>query len=162
MRSLLHKLILLVWALWFGGLVMMYIGAKSLFHTFEARREVAGEAAAGMFRAFNYYHLTLAAAALLLAFLWWLSARSGRKMTLFFFFAFATFAAVYVTAVLTPQLEHMRLEGQTQSTHFRQLHGMSMGIYLLEAIFVFVAGLVIPHRSRDAEESKRDQVTLQI
>jgi hypothetical protein len=76
---------------------------------------------------------------------------------LFSFFAVATLAAVYVTAILTPQMEQLRLAGQSHSAHFRQLHGLSMAVYLGETIFILLAGLLLPHVPVNAD---RDQPTL--
>src|SRR5438270_4993666 len=140
MRRILHALLSLVWGLWFGGLVMLFIAVQTLFNTFADRRPLAGEAASAIFRVFNYYHLALAAAALLLTFFWWLAGRSGRKMTVFFLLALATVAAAGVSGMLAPKLEHLRIQGLTQTTDFRRLHGLSMGVYLIETILVFLAG----------------------
>jgi len=151
----------IVWGLWFGGLVMLFCAVQSLFNTFAQRRDIAGEGASRIFHFFNYYHLSLAALALLLSFPW-RSARAGRVKTLLFtFFALATVAAVYVSAFLTPELERLRAQGSTYGAQFKHLHGMSMGIYLGETIFVLIAGLMLaaaaPPRIDQATASDRAQ-----
>jgi hypothetical protein len=163
MRRTLHTLLSLVWGLWFGGLVMLFIAVQTLFNTFSDRRSIAGEGASAIFRFFNYYHLALAAAALLLTFCWWLAGRSGRKMAIFFLLALATVAAASITGLLTPKLESLRMQGLTQSAQFRQLHGWSMGVYLIETIFVFLAGLALPWAARlGVDRPRRTPAALQI
>jgi hypothetical protein len=144
MNRLLRTLITLVWSLWFGGLVMLFCSVQSLFHQFADRRDIAGEAAAGIFRFFAYYHLALAAAALLTSFAWRMTAPPKRKTLVFSLFAFATLAAIYVSAFLVPQMERLRAAGLTHGDKFRQLHGISMGVFLLETVLVFAAGQVLP------------------
>jgi uncharacterized membrane protein len=163
MRRVLHTLLSLVWGLWLGGLVMLFIAVQTLFNTFADRRTIAGEAASSIFHVFNYYHLALAAAALLLAFFWWLAGRNGRKLTVFFILALATLAAAYVSGLLTPKLEHLRIEGLTQSDEFRRLHGLSMAVYLIETILVFIAGIALPWAARlSADRPRRTPAALQI
>jgi len=155
MRRLLHIGTLLAWGLWFGGLVTLFLAVTSIFRTFDQQRDIAGQAASGIFRLFNMYCLGVCAGALLLNFLWWLSGRSGRKLVVFALFALATIAASYVTAVLTPKMETMRLEHQTQLPEFARLHGMAMGVYLVETILVFLAGVALPWAARSSADSRR-------
>jgi len=156
MNRLLRTLLIVIWGLWFGGLVMLFCAVQTLFNTFAQRREIAGEGASSIFHFFSYYHLSLAAAALILSFLWRLAGAGRFKILLFGFFALATVAGVYVSAFLTPELEHLRAQAATHGARFRQLHGLSMGIYLVETIFVFLAGLLLP----GIGSSKTDQPTL--
>ena len=142
----------LAWGLWLGGLVMLFIALQSLFGTFSARRELAGEAASGMFRAFAYYRLGLAAAALVCTFLWRVVEKSRATVVAFTLFTLATLAAVYSVGVLTPQIEHLRVLGQTHSHQFMRLHGLSMGVYLIESAFVFGAGMTLQLNNRSDKQ----------
>lgn len=144
MSRLLHTLLTFTWGLWFGGLVMLFVAVSSLFRTFDQAHEIAGAAASGVFHSFNHLRLILAGVALLLTFVWWVMKPSPGKMAVFIFFAVAAFAAVYITAVLTPQIEDMRQRGQTVGPLFRRMHGMSMGVYLAETIAVLIAGALLP------------------
>ena len=155
MRRLLHIGTLLAWGLWFGGLVTLFLAVTSIFRTFDQQRDIAGQAASGVFRIFNLYCLGVCAAALVLNFLWWLAGRSGRKLVVFTLFALATIAAAYVAAVLTPKMETMRLEHQTHLAEFARLHGMAMCVYLGETILIFLAGVTLPWAAGGGAYSRR-------
>jgi len=160
MGALLRTIIQLIWGLWLGGLVMLFFAVQALFDTFPQRHDIAGQGASAIFHVFGYFHLALAAAALLLIFGWRMMGPGRFKIAMFVLFALAAVAAVYVTAVLTPHLEQLRQAGATQSEKFRQLHGLSMGIFLIETLLVFIAGLLLPgatHRTDQAPASVRPQ-----
>ena len=154
MNRFIRTLVTLAWGLWLGGLVMLFIALQSLFDTFSARRDLAGEAASGMFRRFAFYRLGLAAAALGLTFLWRIADKSRATVVAFSFFTLATLAAVYSVGVLTPQIERLRMQSQTHSAQFTHLHALSMGVYLLETLFVFCAGLTL-HLNHGADKQTR-------
>ncbi|HEX4793623.1 MAG TPA: DUF4149 domain-containing protein [Humisphaera sp.] len=154
MRRALYTGTLLAWGLWFGGLVTLFLAVTSIFRTFDQQRDIAGQAAAGVFRIFNCYCLGVCAAALVLNFLWWLAGRSGRKLVVFTLFALATVAAVYVAAVLTPKMESMRLEHRTHLPEFARLHGMAMVVYLGETILIFLAGVTLPWAARSGADGR--------
>lgn len=159
MNHLLRAIIQLVWGLWLGGLVMLFFAVQALFDTFPQRHDIAGQGASAIFHVFAYFQLALAAAALLSVFGWRMMGPGRFKIAMFVLFALATLAAIYVTTVST-QLEQLRQVGETQSEKFRQLHGLSMGIFLLETLLVFVAGLLLPgatHRTDQAPASDRPQ-----
>jgi hypothetical protein len=139
MNRILQSIVILVWALWLGGLVTLFLAVGSLFHTFADQPQIAGRAASGIFQLFSRYRLCLAAAALLLTVLWHFARRSRLKITLFVIFALATGAGVYTTAVLTPGLERLRAMGQVDSPQFGRLHELSTNVYLLETILVLAA-----------------------
>jgi len=70
MRQFLSILVSVTISLWLGGLVMIFITVPTLFQTFAAARPVAGNAAAGIFHAFERYQLVLAAVGLIATFAW--------------------------------------------------------------------------------------------
>ena len=70
MNRVLATLVCLAWALWFGGAVMVFVTAGSLFATFAPDKVTAGTAAAGVFRTWERYQLVLAAVALVLTVAW--------------------------------------------------------------------------------------------
>jgi len=151
MNRFLQTAITLIWGAWFGGLIMLFIAVQSLFKTFSAARETAGSAASGIFHQFNSIRLILAAAAVLLLFWWWFIERSKLKMTAFALLAIAGALAAYVTAILTPTIEKLRVGGQTHTPEFRHLHGLSMGAFLLETLFVLAAGIVLAQIRKPAK-----------
>lgn len=143
MQRILSVLVTFAWALWFGGLLMLFITVASLFATFD--RQPAGVAAAGVFRRFEVYQLCLAAAALLATLAWrLLSGRSRLKVAVLVLFSLATFLAIGSTAFVTPRIEALRLEGETRSPQFQSLHRMSSMFYMAEAALLLVAGLLLP------------------
>lgn len=144
MRAALHSLITLIWGLWFGGVVSLFISVIAIFHTFPDDRTVAGQAAAHVFRAFNVYQLGLAAVALLATFVWILVQQGKLKIGLFLLFALATFDACVITIYLAPKLRLLQLQHLTSTSQFGRLHGYSMILYVAEAVLLLIAGLFLP------------------
>src|SRR5438477_4064605 len=127
MQRLISTLITLIWSLWFGGLVMLFLAVSSLFKTFP--RETAGQGAAPIFHLFNAYQLALATLSLIATFVWRLIGPPKRTTWLFAFFAVATLLGCLVTMYLAPQIEHLQHQGQAQSDAFKRYHAWSMITY---------------------------------
>jgi hypothetical protein len=144
MRRVLSTLVLLIWGLWFGGLIVLFISVLTLFKTFPDRHDVAGQGAAHIFHVFNAYQLVLAAAALLVTFVWRVVGPPKLKTTLFVLFAIATVGACAITMYFTPQIEMLQHEGLTNSVQFKRLHGYSMAVYVCEVISLLIAGALLP------------------
>jgi hypothetical protein len=143
MRKILSTLITLLWALWFGGVIMLFIVVTSVFATFHDRHDLAGQAAAHIFHVFNAYQLALAAGSLIATFVWYLVGPPRLKMGLFTLFGLATFAACVITMYIAPQIEFLRGQGETQSPRFAHLHGGAMIMYLIEAVVLLIAGVFL-------------------
>jgi glucan phosphoethanolaminetransferase (alkaline phosphatase superfamily) len=152
MRQILSTVITLLWALWFGGVLMLFIAVSSLFVTFHDRHDLAGQAAARIFRVFNAYQLALAAGSLIATFIWYVLGPPRLKMGLFTLFGLATFAACVITLYIAPKIEMLQREAETHSTQFARLHGTSMMAYLAEALLLLIAGILLSrmHRSEGA------------
>ena len=151
-------LVCLAWSLWFGGAVMVFITAASLFSTFAPDRATAGRAAAGMFRTWERYQLILAAVALVLTVLWRVLPGAPKLKTgVFTFFAVATLLGVYSTMRVTPRINSMRREGLTMTDpQFRRLHGTSNALYTAGAAALLGAGVLLPLTvRRDGGEKAR-------
>jgi hypothetical protein len=147
MRRFLSILLCVTWALWLGGLVMIFIAVPALFRTFANARPVAGNAAAGIFHAFERYQLVLAAIGLITTFVWRLvSGNRGAmlKTACFGLLSLATVAAASSTLFVTPNIEAMRLVGETYGPAFGRLHGLSMSLYFFESVVLLIAGLLLP------------------
>lgn len=129
-----------IWGLWFGGVVLLFVAVQSLFNTFQDRRDVFAEGAAGIFRWFNRYQLALAAAALLATFAWRLVGAPRLKAALFTLFGVATVAACAAGAWIAPKIQALHAQGLDQSPQFKQIHGLSMAVYLAEAVALLIAG----------------------
>lgn len=157
MSRALSILVSLVWALWFGGMVMLLASVLRLFDAFEGDRETAGRGASALFRLFESYQLVLAAVALLATFGWRLAGGSVRlKTALFALFALATVGAAASTTLITPNIEALRQRGLTATPEFKRLHGISSGVYMAGAAALLLAGVVLPAAIRsDAAAARR-------
>lgn len=148
MRSLrlLPVVLTLTWALWFGGIVTVLLAVTSLFKTFAPDRTLAGAAAAGIFRRFEFYQLVLAAVAVLSATAWRTIERagSGRKTLLLVLLLASGTLATVSTFVVSRRIEDLRRQRLTDTPEFRRLHGASMAVYLCEAAALLAAGAVLP------------------
>jgi hypothetical protein len=143
----------IVWGLWFGGLIVLFLAVQSLFNTFATRHDLAGQGAAHIFHAFNAYQLALAAAALIGTVIWRISGPPKLTTALFVFFALATVGACIITMYFTPHIEMLQHQGLTQSSQFKKLHGLSMMVYLAETASLLIAGLLLPWMQKPLQSS---------
>ena len=130
----------LAWALWFGGLMTVFVLVN---HLFSVDRATAVVAAPRMFLAFERYQLLLAAVALIATVAWRLTDPRGMLTTLFVFFAIASIGAIINAIIITPKLETLRKAGESSGPAFRALHGRSMATFVLEAIALLLAGGIL-------------------
>ena len=142
MKRILRTLLTLLWGLWFGGLVMLFLAVQSLFKTFEARRDVAGWAASDIFKAFNHLHSRSR------AFHWYSALLFGRKRVKSEPSGVSPFLRWQQWPSPAPRPSFapgraMRLAGQTDTPEFKRMHGLSMVTYLVETVMVLVAGVLI-------------------
>lgn len=140
MRRLLSILVMLVWGLWFGGLVALFIAVTALFHALD--RHTAGIGAARIFRVFNQYQLALAAAGLLATFFWRVAGPPKLKFSLFMLLGLATLDACAIVFWIAPKIASLQAQGLTDSPQFAQAHGISMAVYLAEVLVLLVAGIL--------------------
>jgi hypothetical protein len=141
MRTFFRCLTLLTWALWFGGVMGLFLSVQVLFH--QTDRSVFLASAPRLFIAFERYQLVLAATTLLATIAWRTIERSPQLTTLFVLFAIATVGAVIETTQITPRIEALRIAGETHTPQFLRLHGMSMAVYLTVAIMLLIAGVML-------------------
>ena len=142
MRRLCSILVTLVWGLWFGGVVTLFIAVTALFHALD--RHTAGVGAARIFRVFNRYQLVLAAAALLATFFWRVLGPPRFRTALFTLFGVATVGACAIAGWIAPKIASLQAQGLTESPQFAQAHGLSMVVYLAEVVVLALAGILIP------------------
>ena len=140
MQNLLRLLTSLTWALWFGGIMGLFLSVQVLFH--QTERPVFLESAPRLFIAFERYQLVLAAMALVSSFSWRMILPMPRLTALCILFAIAAVGAVVEPMLITPRIEAMRILGQTHTPEFMRVHGLSMCVYLAVAITLLVAGVV--------------------
>ena len=137
MRYGLSLLVMLAWALWFGGLMAVFI---TVTHLFSADRATAVVAAPRIFISFERYQLILAAVALVATVAWRFREPRAVLTTLFIMFAVASVGAIVNAAIITPRMEELRLAGQSHGPAFAQLHGRSMIVFMCEAAALLLAG----------------------
>jgi hypothetical protein len=148
MQTVCRTLLLIAWALWFGGVMGLFLSVQVLFH--QTERTVFLASAPHLFIAFERYQLILAAIALLLTFAWRMLSLGPSLTLLFVLFAIATIGAVTETALITPRIEALRMQGSTHSPQFLRMHGLSMCVYMLVAITLLIAGLIQSRHSTKA------------
>ena len=156
MRYFLSILVTLAWALWFGGLILLFLVVTQLSHTFPApRRAVFGEAGSATFMMFERYQLIVGAVALVTAFgLRLLSGPSAVRTTLFCLLALAAVGALLSPMVITPKIDALRKSGQTDTQEFKKLHGQSMMVYSGDALILLVAGTLLPAAMKNRRSSE--------
>jgi hypothetical protein len=146
MHRLLSTIVVLAWGLWFGAIVMVFITVTSLFSTFADQRQIAGAAAAGVFRRFEVFELILAPVGFLAALL--LRGRATSRWSATLVAALLALAAVGASAshfYLTPGIDELRRQGVPPSSEqFRLLHGQSSMVYASQSVVLLAAGLLLP------------------
>lgn len=158
MRHVSKFVLMLFWALWFGGLLTLMLGVMAIFKEFVPDRLTAGRATAAFFRAWGFYELAVAAGALIGAAAARLLAPSRMGTVLFAMLAVAAVLAVATTGVVMPRLETLRVAGEQQTAAFKQLHGIANTLFLartlvlLGAIFPLNVALY-PGQYRDVSKS---------
>ena len=146
MHRLLSTIVLLAWGLWFGAIVMVFVAVTSLFGTFAEAPQVAGAAAAGIFRRFEVLQLAAAAVALVGAFALRSRTRAGVAGTAAVaILALAMGGAFASSFVLTPRIDDLRRKGvPSSSPEFKSLHRASSAVYSSQAVLLLAAGMLLP------------------
>src|SRR5258706_1162519 len=133
MRYFLSILVAVSWALWFGGVVGMFLFINRLFESMKGEyRPVFDVVAPQQFTMAERFALVAGALALLSTFgLRMLSPR--RALTgLFCVLAAAAVLAVLKPMFITQKMIEMIHPGQTPTAEFRRLHGLSMMSSVIE------------------------------
>jgi hypothetical protein len=131
--------LVLVLALWLGGMVALFVFIQALFQHDRATAQAAGPV---LFHVFDVYQRLLAGAGVVLALvLTWRGAGWTRWLVLLLTLVAAAGAAVMAVYVMPETLRLTEL-GETGSARFKALHGQSMMIYTAEAA-ALLAGLVL-------------------
>ncbi|MGH7175831.1 MAG: DUF4149 domain-containing protein [Tepidisphaeraceae bacterium] len=141
MRMICSTIVLAAWALWFGGMIALFIFVQVLF---QSDRSLAVQVGPKLFLAFERYQLVLAPIALVVTFLWRLLVPSRLIVALFGLLAVASVGVVVHASLITPRMEALRLAGQSASPRFRALHGQSMMIYVGQAAMLAGTGFIMP------------------
>jgi hypothetical protein len=150
MRYFFSTVVSLVWALWLGGLLALFVFVKRLFAYDHA---LAVQAAPQLFLVFQKCQLILAAIGLVGTIAWRL-ARGGRAVVvLFVLFGLSTVGAAVLPIAIVSKMEQLRSDNQTSSPEFKKLHGESMAVLSGEAILLLVGGAFLPAGMKGNRES---------
>ncbi len=169
MKSLLRTLAVVTWALWFGGLIALFVFATHMFAVTKPgadgspprmERSVAVQANGQLFVVFGRYQLIIGAAALTAVVAWRAVKITAWINAAFVAMGMAALMACYLTAVITPRMDALRVAGESSGPAFKQLHGQSMILFTAEAVDLLVAGAllcaalsVVPDTARRAADS---------
>ena len=136
MRWVISSTFIIVWALWAGGMVATMLFAQWLFH---GDRSLAALVAPRLFVAFGRYQLVLAATAVLAL------GAAGRRYpaNLKVLVVFAAVTAALSALAVTPRMEYLRSSDGQDSGAFRELHCLSMVIYLMDVGTLLASGIII-------------------
>lgn len=146
--------LLLVLALWLGGMVALFVFIQALFEHDRATAQAAGPV---LFHVFDVYQRILAGAGVVLAILVaWRGAGWARWAVLLLTLVAAAGALVMAVHVMPETLRLTQL-GQTDSARFKELHGQSMMIYTAEA-GALLAGLMLLAVMRTGLNAKTQNV----
>ena len=155
MRYFVSVLVAVAWALWFGGLITLFLVVTQLSHTFPApRRDIFGEAGSATFMMFERYQLIIGAIALVATFGLRLMNPSALGTALFSVLALAAVGALVSPLCITPKIEALRRAGETDSPEFKKMHGRSMMIYSGDALILLAAGALMPAAMRRPTEPR--------
>lgn len=162
MNRVFSTFLLLVWGAWFGSLIGVFIAILSVFWTFPPQAPETSNAyyfgliASGIFNLFERVQLGLAGGALVFAFLWQLFRGATKlKIVLFVLFALATVSSVVETKFVSPRINDMRVANQIDQEEFKQMHRLSSGLYLGNAVLILVAGVIISVAIGDEARARR-------
>ena len=144
MRYFLSILVAVAWALWFGGLITLFLVVTQLSKIFIDRRDIFGQAGSGTFIMFERYQLVVGALALISAFALRLVSPAVVRTAFFSVLILAAVGAVASPMWITPKIEALRQAGETSSPQFKKLHGVSMMVYSADALILLVAGTLLP------------------
>jgi hypothetical protein len=141
MRYLIWVGLLLAWALWLGGLAMVLSAAAMYFAT---DRELAPRAASLLFLHFERFQIITAACSVILAGIMAVRPGGTARRLLLVGILLAALLAVISSQAITPRIEQMRQQGQTQTAAFKRFHGISMSLLLGELVILAACGFAMP------------------
>lgn len=143
-RISLSAIVMIVWALWLGGLATLFMLVTRLF---KEHNDLFHQAAPVIFQMFEQYQIVVAGVALVVSFVFFLAEKRASRLVLFILFSVSAGGSVVNSVILTPAMEKIRLDGGAGSPAFMKLHGESMLIYLSELVLLVIGGWVIAKAS---------------
>jgi len=130
----------IVWGLWFGGMIALFLFVSYLF---VADRTTAVVAAPKMFQVFERYQLIVAAAALIASAGWRMLVPRAAISAIFTCCALCTVGVVLSATLIRPPMERLREQGESSGAQFQRLHRISERVYSAQAIVLLVGGIIL-------------------
>jgi len=140
MSRIFSTFLMILWALWFGGTIALFIFVVALFRH---DRPLAITAAPVLFLTFERYHLILGTLCLLASGLWMITTQSRIKIFMLIAFMAASACALISSTFITPHIMDLRQQNRTQTDEFKRAHGQSSMIYTSEAVLLLLAGVLM-------------------
>lgn len=132
-------------AVWLGSLAHTLLTVSVLFASFpKATSATAIEAAPVVFAATERMHVGLALLAVVGVILWRRHACNRARRWISYCLFAATALAIVQLAAVTPQLNTLRLAGESEGELFGRLHHLSSAQYLAQTACLLVATLLLP------------------
>jgi hypothetical protein len=141
MRYVLKLLLVLTWALWFGGQATLVILIVSLFRT---DRDTAVRAGPVIFHVFERYQLVLAALAMVGAAGLFFFLRRRVLLVILACLCLAAIGGIISMTKITPAMEDLWRQGKSEGPEFHALHQRSSTVYRIEMILLLVTGALLP------------------
>jgi hypothetical protein len=149
MRYFLSGLLALAWALWFGGIVSLFLFINRLFESMKDEyRGVFDVVAPQQFRMAERFGIVAGGLALLVAFAMRLLTRGVAATWLFALLAIAAVLEVVRPVLISAKMLALIRPGETPSPEFMRLHGLYMAAASIEAIFLLIAAFALPAAMR--------------
>lgn len=151
MRTFFSTVATVAWALWFGGLVTLFVVTRA---TFAHSHELGRTANPIMFRTFEPYILIVAAVAVVGSGLWLASGRTRLLKVLFVLLILGAATSTYAHFGVSLRLQQM----SPSTPEWKSLHGRSMMLYASQAAVLAIVGLMLPatiSRQRDAATDRQ-------
>lgn len=148
MHALYSRVLLFAWGIWIGGLLGLLVAVSTIFRTLDPDRHAAGNIAAPVFGATERPMLVVAAMALLSCLGLVVAKRTFSRSATLLLIALAALIGVVEVAAISPRIDAMRLNKETDTPAFRSLHGASMGLYAVMVGTLGGAGMFLPRAIR--------------
>jgi Domain of unknown function (DUF4149) len=161
MRFLLHLIVTVAWALWFGATIATFVFALNLFRTHPG---IADEANSAMFVVFGKYELILAAIAIAAAGMLLVNYPSKPVVVLIGWLVFTGAIGMFTALGFTPRMEILRTQNKQHTDEFRRLHGKSMIAMTAQSGMLLLSGAVLIvtiTRRESAPTATRDDIQSQ-
>lgn len=149
MEWIVLRLYVMAWALWFGGLVTLFLSVSTVFKVLDPDRQAAGKITAPIFNLFERnVAVPVALVALISALYLYIRRKTRARLISLALLILACAVSTGSTLLVSTKIETLRQAGQTQTQEFRTLHGLSMGLYSSVTLLLALAALPLPSLMR--------------